>query len=90
MRPLAFDSSSPARSSLRNGICSRACRERKLGLTKIHNLLEEGKLPELGAAYDALNDAVAACYGFPVRTWREGPQTLRLLLDLNHTLSPRS
>ncbi len=41
-------------------------------------------------AYDAMNDAVAACYGFacvasPV--WRDGPETLRKRLELNHQLA---
>lgn len=63
------------------------CRRLELGLTKLHNRLEDAELPGLQTAYDALNDAVAACYGFPADVWRNEAATLRLLLDLNHRLS---
>jgi N-6 DNA Methylase len=63
------------------------CQERGLGLTKIHNALTAGALPALGEAYDALNDAVTACYGFPEGTWRSERDTLRLLLSLNQELT---
>jgi hypothetical protein len=69
----------------------RACRERQLGLTKIHNLLEDGKeLPELSAAYNALNDAVCDCYGLPQDTWRDERVTLRKLLELNQRIAESS
>lgn len=63
---------------------SAACREQSLGLTKIHNQIENGDLPELGAAWDELNEAVNACYGFPAGTWRSERETLERLLGLNH------
>ena len=63
------------------------CRERNLGLTKIHNELEAGRLPELGAAYEAMNDAVDMMYGFPSGTWRDPTATLKQLLDLNRALT---
>ncbi len=70
---------------------SATCKERSLGLTKIHNELKAGKLPELGRAYDAMNDAVAACYGFPAGVWKDEKETLRLLLQLNQKIaSPMS
>jgi len=62
---------------------AEACRARTLGLTKIHNLLRDGALPELTAAYEALNDAVSACYGFPAGCWRDESATLAALLELN-------
>ncbi len=66
---------------------SATCKERQLGLTKIHNELKAGKLPELGRAYDAMNDAVAECYGFPAGAWRDEKETLRLLLQLNQQIA---
>ncbi len=66
-----------------------ACKERGLGLTKIHNLLEAGQLPELSAAYAELNDAVTACYGFPDGTWRDEAKTLARLLELNRKVAER-
>jgi hypothetical protein len=66
---------------------SAVCRERKLGLTKLHNLLEAGELPDLQAAYDELNDSVTAVYGFPAGSWRDDLQTLKLLLALNYELA---
>jgi hypothetical protein len=62
-------------------------KERGLGLTKLHNLLKTGELPELGRAHDALNDAVTACYGFPSDTWRDERESLRRLLELNHRIT---
>lgn len=48
-------------------------------------------LPELGRADDAMNDAVAACYGFPAGVWKDEKETLRLLLQLNQRIaSPMS
>jgi hypothetical protein len=66
---------------------SAACRERNLGLTKVHNLLKAGELPELGRACDALNDAVTALYGFPKDTWRDEADTLRRLFALNQQVA---
>jgi hypothetical protein len=68
----------------------RTCKERELGLTKVHNLLASGELPELGAAYGALNDAVCAAYGFPPATWRDEGKTLQRLLDLNRKVAGRA
>jgi hypothetical protein len=62
------------------------CRERGEGLTKIHNGLEAGEHDELRAAYDAMNDALDVCYGFPAGTWRDQGAALAALLDLNATL----
>lgn len=66
---------------------SAACRERELGLTKIHNEIESGKLPDLRAACDDMNDAVTACYGFPPGVWRDDRETLARLLALNHQVA---
>ncbi len=68
----------------------KTCKERSLGLTKIHNLLKAGELPELQQVYEAMNDAVTACYGFPVGTWRDERETLRLLLELNRRLTDKA
>lgn len=66
---------------------SAACRDQSLGLTKIHNQLELGTASPLRAAYDALNDAVTAAYGFPKGTWRDERETLKRLLQLNDELA---
>ena len=63
------------------------CRERQLGLTKIHNLLADGELPDLRALHDELNDAVTACYCWPEGTWRDENETLKRLLELNHRVA---
>ena len=46
-----------------------------------------GELPALSRAYEAMNDAVAACCGFPEGVWRDEKETLRLLLQLNQTIA---
>jgi hypothetical protein len=66
---------------------SEACRERNLGLTKLHNLLEAGEDGAMGRAWVALNDAVTACYGFPKGTWRDEGETLARLLELNQKVT---
>lgn len=66
---------------------TEACREHGLGLTKIHNLLEAGELPELKKAFDALNDAVCHCYGWPKDAWRKDEDVLARLLALNHEVA---
>lgn len=68
----------------------KTCKERDLGLTKVHNLLKAGELPELQKAYEDMNDAVTACYGFPAGTWRDEKQTLRLVLELNRRLTDKA
>jgi len=68
---------------------SDTCRARDLGLTKIHNELEAGGLPDLRAAYDAMNDGVTACYGFAEGAWRDDREILRLLLELNRRIAER-
>jgi len=56
-------------------------------LTKIHNQLETGAPSPLRDAYNALNDAVTDCYGFPEGVWRDEHETLRLLLQQNHRIA---
>ncbi len=63
------------------------CEQQGVGLTKIHNQLKAGELPELMRAYEAMNDAVDACYSFPPGTWRNERETLRRLLELNQRLT---
>ena len=67
---------------------SATCRERNDGLTKVHNELNGYPSRALRAAYEALNDAVAACYRFEPNSWRDERETLRLLLMLNAQLTP--
>jgi hypothetical protein len=66
---------------------SQACKERGLGLTKIHNLLDSGEDTALTHAWVALNDAVTVCYGFPAGTWRDEGKTLARLLELNRKVA---
>ncbi len=66
---------------------AEACKQHELGLTKIHNKLKAGELPELLGAYEALNDAVNEAYGFPKGTWRDDKETLRLLLQRNKEIA---
>ena len=65
-----------------------ACKRQQLGLTKIHNALAAQVSP-LRTAYDALNDAVTACYGFPKGVWRDEHETLKLLLGQNLRIAAR-
>jgi hypothetical protein len=60
-----------------------ACEERRLGLTRIHNLLDAGALPNLAHARDALDRAVARCYGLREDAWRDEHEARRELLARN-------
>lgn len=66
---------------------SRTCRELGLGLTKVHNLLDAGKLPDLEAVWSEMNDAATACYGWPAGTWRDRGEVLRRLVELNEEIA---
>ncbi len=66
-----------------NKLRGALCKKHQLGLTKIHNMLEAGDLPELTASYEKLNDAVTRAYGFPEGTWRDDKAILGLLLQRN-------
>lgn len=70
-----------------DGLRRKVCREKQLGLTKIHNLLADGELPQLSALYEELNEAVTAAYGWPEGTWRDENETLKRLLALNKALA---
>lgn len=68
---------------------AKVCQERGVGLTKVHNMLRDRRQPDLCTAYEAMNDAVDACYGFPAGTWRSESMLLRRLLGLStHILEP--
>ena len=70
-----------------------ACRKHDLGLTRLHNHLEQAlagaplDLTPLRAAFTALNDAVTACYGLPPGLWRDDDALLTALLALNARLA---
>ena len=66
---------------------SAACMTHNLGLTEDPQPAQDRPLPELGEAYEAMNDAVAACYGFPTGVWRDEKETLRLLLERNRQVA---
>lgn len=63
------------------------CRDRQLGVAKVHRRIAGGDEPVLARLYAGLNDAVDAAYGWPVGTWKDDDSVLRRLLDLNHALS---
>ncbi len=66
---------------------ARVCKERDIGLTKVHNLLKAGTLPELRRTYDVLNDAVAVCYNFPKDIWRDDREILARLVEMNKEIA---
>lgn len=63
------------------------CSKQNVGLTKIHNEIEKGEPKELVAIFDALNDAVNECYGFPKGTWRDEKESLNHLMELNQRVA---
>ncbi|MDQ3989951.1 MAG: hypothetical protein M3291_12290 [Actinomycetota bacterium] len=59
------------------------CLGRQIGLTRLYNELGDGAYQDLAALHRELDEAVAACYGWPTRMALDGNELVRRLLALN-------
>ncbi len=66
---------------------SEICFERQIGLTKLYNEVDDGAYRDLRELHDALDEAVAAAYGWPSSAAHDPQESNRLLLELNHTIA---
>ncbi|MDQ3379408.1 MAG: hypothetical protein M3546_03675 [Actinomycetota bacterium] len=66
---------------------SQICLERQIGLTKLYNEVDDGAYRDLGELHDALDEAVAAAYGWPASAAHDPQESNRLLLELNRAIA---
>jgi len=67
----------------RSGICL----ERQIGLTTLYNEVDDGAYRDLRDLHVALDEAVAAAYGWPTSAAHDQAESNRLLLELNRAIS---
>ena len=66
---------------------SEICLERQIGLTKLYNEVDEGAYHDLRELHDALDEAVAAAYGWPASAAHDPQDSNRRLLELNRAIA---
>ena len=66
---------------------SEICLERQIGLTKLYNEVDEGAYRDLRELHDALDEAVAAAYGWPASAAHDPQDSNRRLLELNRAIA---
>jgi hypothetical protein len=66
---------------------SEICLEREMGLTKLYNEVDEGAYRDLKELHEALDEAVAAAYGWPASAAHDPQESNRLLLELNRAIA---
>lgn len=66
---------------------SEICLERQIGLTKLYNEVDEGAYRDLKELHVALDEAVAAAYGWPASVAHDPQESNRLLLELNREIA---
>jgi len=63
------------------------CRERRIGLTKLYNQVDDGAWADLAQLHRELDEAVAAAYGWPKGIAQDATETSRRLLELNRAIA---
>jgi len=66
---------------------SEICLERQIGLTKLYNEVDDGAYRDLRELHEALDEAVAAAYGWPSTAAHDAQESNRLLLELNRAIA---
>lgn len=66
---------------------SEICLERQIGLTKLYNEVDEGAYRDLKELHVALDEAVAAAYGWPASVAHDPDESNRRLLELNRAIA---
>jgi hypothetical protein len=59
------------------------CHDREIGLTTLYNQVDDGAYQDLTALHRVLDEAVAACYGWPKKVAQNGDELVSRLLELN-------
>lgn len=66
---------------------SEICLERQIGLTTLYNEVDDGAYRDLHELHVALDEAVAAAYGWPASAAHDPAESNRLLLELNRGIA---
>lgn len=66
---------------------SEICRECEFGLTQLYNEVDDGAYRDLKELHVALDEAVAAAYGWPASAAHDPADSNRRLLDLNRAIA---
>ncbi len=66
---------------------SEICLERQIGLTQLYNEVDDGAYRDLKELHVALDEAVAAAYGWPASAAHDPQESNRLLLELNREIT---
>lgn len=66
---------------------SEICLERQIGLTRLYNEVDDGAYTDLRELHVALDEAVAAAYGWPASAAHDPQESNRLLLELNREIA---
>jgi hypothetical protein len=65
---------------------SEICLAEQIGLTTLYNQVDEGAWTDLKALHQSLDEAVAACYGWPAKVAQDDGEIVRRLVDLNRRI----
>jgi hypothetical protein len=65
---------------------SEICLERQIGLTQLYNEVDDGAYRDLRELHVALDEAVAAAYGWPSSAAHDPAESNRRLLELNREI----
>lgn len=66
---------------------SEICATEQIGLTKLYNAVDEGAWADLKASHRDLDEAVAACYGWPAAIAQDDRELVQRLTELNRAIS---
>jgi hypothetical protein len=79
----------PVAESARRVIARRSeiCLEQQIGLTQLYNEVDDGAYRDLRELHVALDEAVAAAYGWPASAAHDPQESNRLLLELNREIA---
>lgn len=66
---------------------SEICLERQIGLTQLYNEVDDGAYRDLKDLHVALDEAVAAAYGWPASAAHDPAESNRRLLELNREIA---
>ena len=66
---------------------SEICQGEQIGLTKLYNAMDDGAWVDLKKLHRALDESVAACYGWPRSVAQDDAEIVRRLTALNQEIT---
>jgi hypothetical protein len=65
---------------------SEICLAENIGLTKLYNAMDDGAYTDLKQLHRELDEAVAACYGWPKSIAQDDAEIVKRLTELNREI----